>query len=224
VPCLFAKETWEGTITFPAHFVGVSFAQKVVGTGLVRPPTAIASSCITGEGAHIGNVTQFVAFTTLGENGGISQSYKLATFSKHPDTFFPSFLSDFAGMIHVGEDYRGIFSQVMGGAGIVRHLGDGNVSQDAVVPHFFDEDIGACNVLLVVGGSDMLELGPHPIAGCDNGANLEVLQENVLELDHLFVGDVACRGEIEVAVSLLIAFLVQLGDPPATDQDDSVLR
>jgi hypothetical protein len=66
-------------------------------------------------------------------------------------------------------------------------------------------------------------LGPHPITGRDDGADFEVFQEHVLKLYHLFVGDVAHCSEVEITVMFLVAFLIWLGDPPAADQDDSML-
>jgi hypothetical protein len=68
-----------------------------------------------------------------------------------------------------------MFSEVVRGACVVGHLWDGDVSQDTVSSHFFYEGVGAGDVLLVVGGADMSKLSPYPIAGGDNGADLEVL-------------------------------------------------
>jgi hypothetical protein len=88
-------------------------------------------------------------------------------------------------MIHVSEYYRGILPKVVWGACIMGHLRDWDVSQDTIVSHFLDEDVWTGDVLLVIGGADMSELSPYPVAGRYNGADLEVFQENVLELNHL---------------------------------------
>jgi hypothetical protein len=175
-----------------------------------------------GEGAHVSDVTQIMALSTLGKNRRIAESDKLASFTKHPDTFFPGFFGYFAGVIHVGKNYRCVLSQIMGGAGVMRHLGNRDVSKDTVLPHLLYEGVWTSDVLLVVGGSDMSELCPYPISGCYNGPNLEVFQEDVLELDYLFMGDSSCRSEVEVSISLPVALLVEFRDPPAADQNNGV--
>jgi hypothetical protein len=45
----------------------------------------------------------------------------------------------------------------------------------------------------------------------------------MLELHYLFVGDVTGCCEVEVAVSPLVAFLIQFRDPPAANKDDGML-
>jgi hypothetical protein len=164
-----------------------------------------------------------VAFTALGENRGVAQSDKLAPLSEHPNTLFPRFLGYFAGMIHISEYYHGVLPKVVWGTCVMGHLRDWNVSQDTIVSHFLDKDVWTGDVLLVVGGADVSELSLYPVAGCDDGADLEMFQGDMLELNHLFMGDVSCRSKVEVAVSLLVAFLVELGDPPASDQNDGML-
>jgi hypothetical protein len=126
-------------------------------------------------------------------------------------------------VVHVGKYYHGVLSKVMGGAGVMRHLGDGDVSEDTVMSHFFYEGVRSSDILLVVGGSDMSELCPYPVSGRDDGLNLQMFQEDMLELNYLFMGDVSCRGEVEVSVPLLVALLVKLGDPPAANQNDGML-
>jgi hypothetical protein len=163
-----------------------------------------------------------MAFAALSEDWGIAKSDKLAAFSEHPDTLFPGFLSYFAGMVHICEYYRGILPKVMGSAGVMWHLRDGDVSKDTISPHLFHESIRTSDVLLVVGGSDVSELCPYPISGCYDGPNLEVFQEDVLELDYLFMGNGSCRGEVEVPVSLLVAFLIEFRDPPSAVQNNGV--
>jgi hypothetical protein len=164
-----------------------------------------------------------MALSTLGKDRRIAESDKLASFPEHPDTFFPSFFGYFAGVVHVCKNYRCILSQIVGGAGVMWHLGNRDISEDTILSHFFNEGVGAGDILLVVGGADMSKLSPYPVAGGDDGADLEMLQEDVLELNHLFVGDVACHGEVEVPVAFLVALLIELGNPPAANQNDGML-
>jgi hypothetical protein len=159
-----------------------------------------------------------MALSTLGENGGVTKADKLAAFSKHPNSFFPSFLGDFARMVHISEDNGGVFPKVVGGTCVVWHLWDRNVSENGVAPHLLYEGVRSGDVLLVVGGPDMPQLCPDPVAHGDYGSDLEVFQKNVLELDYLFVGHVTGRREVEVAVAFLVSLLIEFRDPPSANQ------
>jgi hypothetical protein len=163
-----------------------------------------------------------VALSTLGKHRRVAEPDKLASFTEHPDTFFPGFFGYFASVIHVGENYCCILSQVMGGAGVVWHLGYWDVSKDTVSPHLLYKGVWTGDVLLMVGGSDMSKLRPYPVPGRDNGPNLEMFQEDMLELDYLVVGDCTCRSEVEIPISLPVALLVEFRYPPAADQNDGV--
>jgi hypothetical protein len=167
--------------------VGVSFAQEIVRPGLVRPSTPIAVCSVTGEGAHVGHVAKLVTFATLSKNGGIPKADELAAFAKHPYTLFRCLFSDFTGVVHICEHYRGIFPKVVGGARIVGHLWNRDVSQNRITSHLLDQNIRACDILLVVGSPNMSKLSPHPVAGSDDGTDFEVLQEHMLKLHDLFV-------------------------------------
>jgi hypothetical protein len=65
-------------------------------------------------------------------------------------------------------------------------------------------------------------LSPDPIPGGDDGPDLQVFQENVLELDYLFMGHVAGRREVEVAVAFLVSLFIEFRDPPAANQYNGV--
>jgi hypothetical protein len=168
-------------------------------------------------------VAEFMALSTLGEDRRVAEANKLTPFSEHPDTFFPGLFGYFAGVVHIGKYHRSIFPKVVGGAGVMRHLGNWNVSEDSISPHLVYEGIRAGDVLLVIGCTDMSKLCPHPVAGRNDGPNFKMFQEDVLELNDLFMGNVPCCGEIEVSISFLVALLVELGDPPAANQNDGVL-
>jgi hypothetical protein len=92
----------------------------------------------------------------------------------------------------------------------VRHLWDWDVSKNRVTSHLLYEGVRSGDVLLVVGGSDMSELCPHPVAGRDDGADFEVFQENVLELHDLFVGDVPAAVKLKLPLRFLLPFLSSL--------------
>jgi hypothetical protein len=156
--------------------VGVSFAQEVVRSRFVRPSAPVASHGVTGEGTHVGYVSKLVTFTTLSENGGVPEADELATFAKHPDTFLCCLFGNFTRVVHVCEHHRCVFPEVMGGTRIVGHLRDWDVSENRITSHFFYQSVGTGDVLLMVGGPDMSELGPHPVAGRDDGADFEMFQ------------------------------------------------
>jgi hypothetical protein len=120
-------------------------------------------------------------------------------------------------VIHVGEHNSGIFPKVVGCAGVVRHLWNWDVSKSRITSHLFDQDVRSGDVLLVIGGADVSKLGPHPVAGRYDCADFQMFQENMLKLDDLFVGDVASGCEIEVAISFLVALLVEFRNPPTAN-------
>jgi hypothetical protein len=155
VTCLFTKKAWENAVAFPSHFVGVSFAKEIMRTGFVRPSASVAVCGVAGKGAHVSHMAKFMALPTLGENRRVTETDKLASFSKHPDAFLSCLFGNFTRMVHVCKNDCGVFPKVVGGTGIVRHLGDRDVSKNGVTSHLFNEDVRSGDVLLVVSGSDV---------------------------------------------------------------------
>jgi hypothetical protein len=83
---------------------------------------------VMGEGAQAGHMSEFMALAILSENQGVAKPDKLAVLSKHPDTFHIGLFSHISRAVHVGEHYCGVFHKVVGGAGVMWHLGQGNTS------------------------------------------------------------------------------------------------
>jgi hypothetical protein len=124
-------------------------------TGLVRPSASVTPGSVTREGTHVSYVTEFVTFPALGEDWRVTKADKLASFSEHPDALLTCLFSDSACMIHICEHNGGVFPKIMGGTRVMRHLGNRDVSENSIAPHLFYEGVWSCDVLLVVGGSDM---------------------------------------------------------------------
>jgi hypothetical protein len=80
------------------------------------PPTPVAACCVAGEGAHVGDVAKFMAFPTLGEDGGVAKADELASFSKHPYTFLPCLFGDFTRVVHICEIHTVAYSPRLWGA------------------------------------------------------------------------------------------------------------
>jgi hypothetical protein len=100
-------------------------------------------------------MAKLMTFATLSKNGGVPKANELAAFAKHPYALLRCLFGDFTSMIHICEHYCGVFPKVVGGARVVRHLWNRDVSKNRVTSHFLDQGVGTGYVLLVVGGADM---------------------------------------------------------------------
>jgi hypothetical protein len=144
-------------------------------------------------------------------------------FPKHPYTFCVCLPCHLACAIHIGENHGCVLPKVVGSASVVWYLWEEDMSEDRIAFHFLHESVQARYVPLWVRGMDIVELGPNPVACGDYGSNFEVFQEDMLELGNLFMWNVACCQEVEVAVALLVAFFVRFSNPPPSNNGDHLL-
>jgi hypothetical protein len=150
----------------------------------VCPPTPIAADCVAGEGAQISDVAKFMALPALGKNWRVAEADELAPLSEHPNTLFPGLFGDFAGVVHIGKYHCGVLPKVVGGAGVMRHLRNWDVSEDRVSPHLIYEGVQARRRFVDgrrCGHGESWAQTQLPAVTI--APTLRVLQEDVLELE-----------------------------------------